>query len=79
LEEEECRRILLEAEEEEKYRRILLEVEEEEEVGVCFHVYICNVSSYFLRRNGPREVFVKWLGWSKKFNSWILEEDIADI
>jgi hypothetical protein len=31
------------------------------------------------RRNGPREVFVKWLGWSKKFNSWILEEDIADI
>jgi hypothetical protein len=38
LEEEECRRILLEAEEEEKYRRILLEVEEEEEVGVCFHV-----------------------------------------
>jgi hypothetical protein len=23
-------------------------VEEEEEVGVCFHVYICNVSSYFL-------------------------------
>ena len=48
LEEEECRRILPEAEEEEKYRRILLEVEEEEEVGVCFHVYICNVSSYFL-------------------------------
>jgi hypothetical protein len=26
-----------------------------------------------------REVFVKWLSWSKKFNSWILEEDIADI
>ena len=47
-EEEECRRILLEAEEEEKYRRIPLEVEEEEEVGVCFHVYICNVSSYCL-------------------------------
>ena len=45
---EECRRILLEAEEEEKCRRILLEVEEEEEVDVCFHVYICNVSSYCL-------------------------------
>ena len=31
------------------------------------------------RRNGRREVFAKWLGWSKKFNSWILEEDITDI
>jgi hypothetical protein len=31
------------------------------------------------RRNGRREVFVKWLGWPKKFNSWILEEDLADI
>jgi hypothetical protein len=30
------------------------------------------------RRNGWREVFVKWLGWPKKFNSWILE-DLADI
>jgi hypothetical protein len=30
------------------------------------------------RRNGQREVFVKWLGWPKKFNSWILE-DLADI
>ena len=49
LEEEECRRILLEAEEEEECRRILLEVEEEEEVDVRFHVYICNVSSYCRR------------------------------
>ena len=31
------------------------------------------------RRIGRREVFVKWLGWPKKFNSWILEEDLADI
>ena len=31
------------------------------------------------RQNGRREVFVKWLGWPKKFNSWILEEDLADI
>ena len=31
------------------------------------------------RRNGRREVFVKWLGWPNKFNSWILEENLADI
>ena len=31
------------------------------------------------RRIGRREVLVKWLGWPKKFNSWILEENLADI
>ena len=30
-------------------------------------------------RNGRKEVFVKWLGWPKKFNSWILERRLEDI
>lgn len=29
------------------------------------------------RRNGANEVFVKWMGFSKKHNSWILEDDIV--
>jgi transposase InsO family protein len=28
------------------------------------------------KRQGIKEVFVKWLGWPKKFNSWIKESDI---
>ena len=28
------------------------------------------------KRQGVKELFVKWLGWSKKFNSWIKENDI---
>jgi len=31
------------------------------------------------KRNGRREVYVKWLGWPMKFNSWILEADLVDI
>ena len=28
------------------------------------------------KRQGLNELFVKWLGWPKKFNSWIKESDI---
>ena len=28
------------------------------------------------KRQGVKELFVKWLGWPKKFNSWIKESDI---
>jgi hypothetical protein len=28
------------------------------------------------KRQGVKEVFVKWLGWPKKFNSWVKESDI---
>ena len=31
------------------------------------------------RRQGVKEVFVKWLGWPKKFNSWIKESDIQAV
>ncbi len=31
------------------------------------------------RRQGVKEVFVKWLGWPKKFNSWIKESDIEAV
>jgi hypothetical protein len=31
------------------------------------------------RRNGRGEVLVTWLCWPKKFNSWILKEDLADM
>ena len=24
-------------------------------------------------------VFVKWLGWPQKFNSWVREEDVVDL
>lgn len=30
-------------------------------------------------RNGRKEVFVNWLCWPKKFNSWILERRLEDI
>ena len=29
------------------------------------------------KRTGQKELFVKWLGWPKKFNSWINEKDLA--
>ena len=29
------------------------------------------------RKNGAKEIYVKWLGYSKDFNQWIPEEDIA--
>lgn len=28
------------------------------------------------KRRGQSELFIKWLGWPKKFNSWISEKDI---
>ena len=28
------------------------------------------------KRQGVKELFVKWLGWPKKFNPWIKESDI---
>ena len=28
------------------------------------------------KRRGVKELFVKWLGWPKKFNSWVKETDI---
>ena len=28
------------------------------------------------KRQSVKELFVKWLGWPKKFNSWIKESDI---
>ncbi|KAK3088302.1 hypothetical protein FSP39_017275 [Pinctada imbricata] len=31
------------------------------------------------RRRGIKEVYVKWLGYPKKFNSWILETDMENI
>jgi hypothetical protein len=31
------------------------------------------------RKNHPRESYVKWIGFSDKFNSWILTQDIVDI
>jgi hypothetical protein len=31
------------------------------------------------KRNGVTELFVKWLGIKKKFNSWIREKDPQDI
>ena len=31
------------------------------------------------RTRGGKEVFVKWLGWPKKFNSWIKETDIQAV
>ena len=30
-------------------------------------------------RNGKTELFVKWLGWSDKFCSWILESQAKDV
>ena len=30
-------------------------------------------------RNGRQEAFVKWMGWPKKFNSWILERNLEVI
>jgi len=30
-------------------------------------------------RNGIKEAFVKWLGYPKKFNSWVKEVDIQDL
>ena len=29
------------------------------------------------KRQGVKELFVKWLGWPKKFNSWIKESDLT--
>ena len=29
------------------------------------------------RRRGVKELFVKWLGWPKKFNTWIKETDLT--
>jgi hypothetical protein len=31
------------------------------------------------RRQGIKELFVKWLGWPDKFNSWIPEGDVQNI
>ena len=31
------------------------------------------------RRKGVSEVFVSWLGYPKKFNSWIKETDLQDL
>ena len=31
------------------------------------------------KRNGKREVLVKWEGWHRKFNSWIPESEVEDI
>ena len=28
------------------------------------------------RRRGKSELFVKWMGWPKKFNSWVDESDV---
>ena len=28
------------------------------------------------RRQGEQEIYVKWLGWPAKFNSWVKETDI---
>jgi hypothetical protein len=28
------------------------------------------------KRAGKKELFVSWMGWPKKFNSWILESDL---
>ena len=28
------------------------------------------------KRQGVKELFIKWLGWPKKFNIWIKESDI---
>ena len=30
-------------------------------------------------RNKKKEILVKWKGWPKKFNSWILEENVESI
>ena len=30
-------------------------------------------------RNKVKEVLVKWLGWHRKFNSWIPESEVKDI
>ncbi|XP_033756256.1 uncharacterized protein LOC117339000 [Pecten maximus] len=31
------------------------------------------------KRNGIQEVYVKWLGYPKKFNSWIKESDVQNL
>ena len=28
------------------------------------------------RRQGQEELYVKWMGWPNKFNSWVLPDDI---
>ena len=28
---------------------------------------------------GKAEVLVRWLGWPKKFDSWVLQKDIKDL
>lgn len=28
------------------------------------------------KRNGVKEALVRWLGWPKKFDSWVTESDI---
>lgn len=30
------------------------------------------------KKDGKNEVLVRWLGWPKKFDSWILEKDIKE-
>ena len=30
------------------------------------------------KRSGKNEVLVRWLGWPKKFDSWVLEKDIKE-
>ena len=30
-------------------------------------------------RNKRKEILVKWKGWSKKFNSWILEDSVESL
>lgn len=29
--------------------------------------------------NGRKQLLVKWMGWPKKFNSWIDENELKDI
>ena len=31
------------------------------------------------KRKAVKEVFVKWKGWSDKYNSWVKERDLKDI
>ena len=28
------------------------------------------------QRQGQREIFVKWMGWPRKFNSWVKQTDV---
>ena len=30
------------------------------------------------KRSGKNEILVRWLGWPKKFDSWVLEKDIKE-